>query len=82
MVVMASILIKQRVVQRAVEKRDAALLQSAYILGFALCESAAFLGVVDHFVTGSRYYYFSFALALVGMLKHFPKKDDVRAAIG
>jgi uncharacterized membrane protein len=82
MVVMASILIKQRVVQRTIEKRDAALLQSGYILSFALCESAAILGVVDHFVTGSRYYYFCFVLGLVGMLKHFPKKDNVRAAIG
>ena len=82
MVVLASVLIKQRVVQRAIEKRDAAMLQTGYVLSFALCESAAIWGLVDHFVTGSSYYYFSFALAVLGMLLHFPKKDHVRAAIG
>ena len=80
MVVVASVLIKPRVVQRAIEKRDPAMVQTGYILSFALCESAAILGVVDHFVTGSSYYYFSFALGLLGMLLHFPKKDHVRAA--
>ena len=79
--VIGSILIKQPVVQRAIEKRDAAKLQTGYVLSFALCESAALWGLVDHFVTGSSYYYFSFALALLGMLMHFPKKDHVRAAI-
>jgi F0F1-type ATP synthase membrane subunit c/vacuolar-type H+-ATPase subunit K len=78
--VMGSILIKRRVVQSAIEKRDSAMLQTGYILGFALCESAALWGVIDHFVAGSRYYYFSFVLGLLGMLKHFPKKDHVRAA--
>ena len=80
MVVILSVLIKLRVVQRAIEKRDAAMLQTAYVAGFALCEAAALWGVTDHFVTGSSYYYFSFALGALGMLLHFPKKDHVRAA--
>ena len=80
MLVVGSVLIKQRVVQRAIEKRDSAMLQTGYILSFALCESAAIWGLVDHFVTGANYYYFSFALGMLGMLLHFPKKDHVRAA--
>jgi len=63
------------------EKRDAAMLQSGYILSFVLCESAALCGLLDHFVAASSYAYFSFALGLLGMLLHFPKKDHVRAAI-
>jgi len=82
MVVILSVLIKLRVVQRAIEKRDAAMLQTGYVAAFALCEAAALWGVIDHFVTGSSYYYFSFALGLLGMLVHFPKKEHVRAAIG
>ncbi|MGQ0760876.1 MAG: hypothetical protein ACT4OT_02480 [Acidobacteriota bacterium] len=80
MMVILSVLIKLRIVQRAIEKRDAALLQTGYVAGFALCEAAALWGVIDHFVTGSSYYYFSFALGALGMLLHFPKKDHVRAA--
>ncbi|HEV2903790.1 MAG TPA: hypothetical protein VGW32_02020 [Pyrinomonadaceae bacterium] len=80
MVVILSVLIKLRVVQRAIEKRDAAMVQTGYIVSFALCESAAIWGLVDHIVTGSKYYFLSFLLGLFGMLVHFPKKDHVRAA--
>ena len=80
MLVILSVLIKQRVVQRAIEKRDAAMVQTGYILSFALCESAAIWGLVDHIVTGSKYYFLSFLIGLLGMLLHFPKKDHVRAA--
>ena len=79
-VVILSVLIKQRVVQRAIEKRDAAMLQTGYVLSYALCEAAAIWGLVDHIVTGSKYYFLSFLLGLLGMLFHFPKKDHVRGA--
>ena len=79
--VVLSFLIKQRTVQRAIEKHDVASLQSGYIVSYALCESAALFGLFDHFVTGSKYSYFSFALAVAGMLLHFPKKDHVRSTI-
>ncbi len=77
--VIASLLIKHRQVKQALERRQVSLLQSAYILGFALCEAAALFGLMDHFVTGSNNYRYMFALAVFGMLLHFPKKDHVRA---
>ena len=77
--VIASLLIKQRQLKQAIEKRQVALLQNAYILGFALCEAAALFGLLDHFVTGSNNYRYMFALAVFGMLVHFPKKDHVRS---
>jgi len=78
--VVVSFLIKQRIVRQAIAKRDVGSLRSGYIVGYALCESAALFGLLDHFVTGSNYNYFSFAIAALGMLLHFPKKDHVRAA--
>ena len=80
-VVIVSILFKQRAVNRAIDKRDVVALQSGYITSFALCEAAALFGLLDHFVTGSKYSYFSFAIAALGMLLHFPKKDHVRATL-
>jgi hypothetical protein len=77
--VIASLLIKHRQVKQALENRQVVLLQNAYIIGFALCEAAALFGLLDHFVTGSTNYRFMFALAVLGMLAHFPKKDHVRA---
>lgn len=81
MSVVASLLIKARLVSQAIEKRDPAVLQSGYVLGFALTEAAALFAVVDHFITGSRYYYVGFVAAAIGMLIHFPKKEHVRATI-
>ncbi len=54
---------------------------NAYVISFALCEATGIFGLLDHFVTGSHYYCIAFAVAAVGMLLHFPKKDHVRAAM-
>jgi F0F1-type ATP synthase membrane subunit c/vacuolar-type H+-ATPase subunit K len=77
--VIVSFVVRQKAVKGAIEKRDVASLQSGYITSFALCEAAALFGVLDHFVTGSKYFYISFAIAALGMLLHFPKRDHVRA---
>ena len=78
-VVIVSVLLKQRLVKQAIERREIQSLQSAYIIGMALCESAALFGLLDHFVTGSNISWFSFLFALTGMVLHFPKKDHLRA---
>jgi hypothetical protein len=77
--VIASFLIKHRQVKQALEKQQVPILLSAYIVSFALCEAAGLFGLLDHFVTGSKNYRFMFALAVFGMLVHFPKKDHVRS---
>ena len=78
-VVIVAVVLKNRLVKQAIEKREIQSLQSAYIIGMALCESAALFGLLDHFVTGSNFCWFAFLFATTGMLLHFPKKDDVRA---
>jgi hypothetical protein len=81
-VVIVSVLLKQHLVKQAIEKREIQSLQSAYIIGMALCESAALFGLLDHFVTGSNICWFAFLFAVTGMLLHFPKKDHLRAVAG
>jgi hypothetical protein len=78
-VVILSVLLKHRLVKQAIEKREVQSLQSAHVIGMALCESAALFGLLDHFVTGSKICWFAFLLAATGMLLHFPKKDHLRA---
>jgi hypothetical protein len=77
--VMVSFLLKQQLVQKAINSNDIAALQSAHIVALALCESAALLGMLDRFVTGSTTSWFLFAIAAIGVLLHFPKKDHIRA---
>jgi len=77
--VTTSFVYKQLMVKKAIEKQQLQALMSAYIVSFALCESAALFALMDHFTTGSGYYRFGFTLAAIGMVLHFPKKDHLRA---
>ena len=79
MTVLVSFLLKQQMVQKAVNHKDIAALQSAHIVSLALCESAALFGVLDRFVTASQTSWFLFAISAIGILLHFPKKDYIRA---
>ena len=69
--------IKNRLLARAVEQQQPQLVQQAYILAWALTEVAALLGILDFFLTGSRYYFILFIIAGGGMLLHFPRREDV-----
>lgn len=72
-----SLLLKQRILAQAVTKQRLDLVQVAYVLAFALCEMAALLGLMDHFLNGSRYYYVGFVFAWLGLLLHFPRKQHL-----
>ena len=75
-----SFVVKQSFLTKSVAKQDLKLVLQAYIVALALCESAALFGLLVHFATGSVYHYVGFALAIVGMVLHFPKKKHVADA--
>jgi hypothetical protein len=79
--VIFSLFIKNILARQAIEKQQAALLQNAYVIAFAMSESAGLFALVDHFMTGSPYYYVGFGAAAIGMLLNFPNKDYVRATM-
>jgi len=72
-----SFVLKRSFLAQSVAKQDLALVLKAYIVALALCESAGLFGLLIHFATGSAYFYFAFAVALVGMGLHFPKKQHL-----
>jgi hypothetical protein len=75
-----SFLLKVKLLDKSVAAQRPDLVQSAYVVSFAFCEISALLGLIDHFVTGSGYYYLGFAFAGLGMLLHFPQKKHLLAA--
>ncbi len=79
--VLISFLLKQQLVQKAINNNNIAALQSAHIVVLALCESAALMGVLDRFTTASSTSWFLFAIAALGILLHFPKKNDIRRGV-
>jgi len=79
MTVIGSFLLKQQLTRKAIGNYDAAALQSAHITSLALCEAAALFGLLDRFVTASNTSWLLFAVAIMGILLHFPRKDPLRA---
>jgi F0F1-type ATP synthase membrane subunit c/vacuolar-type H+-ATPase subunit K len=65
---------------RGAERQEPAQVQTGFILALALCEAAALLGVVGLFVTWNDYAYLLFALGALGMILHFPRREQVQAA--
>ena len=75
-----SFLIKAKLLSKAVEQRNLAMVQQAYTVTFAVTEVAALLGLLDFFSTTDRYYYVLFIIAACGMLLHFPRREPVENA--
>ena len=72
-----SFLLKQRILAQAVNEQRIERVQIAHVLAWALCEMSALLGLLDHFLNGSPYYYAVFVFAALGMLLHFPRKQHL-----
>ena len=72
-----SFIIKKFFLAKSVAQQDLKLVQQAYIVALALCESAALFGMLIHFAAGSIYSYIGFVFAVVGMLLHFPRKQHL-----
>jgi hypothetical protein len=78
--VILSFPIKQNLLAKSVEMQSMELVQKGYIMALAVCEAAALLGVLDHFVTGNRYYYLLFIAAAAADLLHFPQRRHLQEA--
>jgi ATP/ADP translocase len=78
--VLASFVVKRKLLERSVEKQDVVLVQKAMVFACALCEVSALLGLLERFVVGNREYYLLFILAAVGDLFHVPRRSQLEAA--
>jgi len=75
--ILISLPLKSRLLSKAAQQQQVSLVQSGYILAWAVTEVAALLGLVDFFVTTDRYYYIFFLIAAFGQLLHFPRREHV-----
>jgi hypothetical protein len=78
--VILSFAAKNKLLERSVENQDLGLVQKALILACAMCEAGALLGLVEFFVLGNRESYLLFALAAIGIVVHFPRRNQLEAA--
>ena len=78
--VIVSFPVKNKLLERSVEKQDPLLVQKAMVVALALCEVSALLGLLEHFTVGNREYYLLFVLAAGGIALHFPRRSHLEAA--
>lgn len=75
-----SFIMKRRSYQQAIEKQEIAYVQTGLILACALCEAISLLGMVLAFAFSYQYFFVWFALGILGIILHFPRREDVVAA--
>lgn len=75
-----SFVMKNRSYQQAVAEQNIALVQTGLIIACAFCEAISLLGLVLAFAFSYQYFFAWIALGIVGILLHFPRRDDVIAA--
>jgi hypothetical protein len=75
-----SAVFKQKFLAQAVVRQEPRLVQTAYVVAYALCEACALLGLVDLATTGNRFYYVLLMVGGIGILFHFPRLAHLRAA--
>ncbi len=78
--VAVSFIIKNGLLAQAVSRQRIDSVQVAYIVAFALCESAALMGLVATFITAEAYSFLLFVIGAVGLLLHMPRRDHLLAA--
>jgi hypothetical protein len=75
-----SFIMKKRSYGQAVEKQEIAYVQTGLILACAFCEAISLLGMVLAFAFSYQYFFAWFALGILGIILHFPRRDDVVSA--
>jgi len=75
-----SFVLKIKILQKSIETQRLELVQTAYVLAFALCEMSAILGLMSHYLTGSKDYYIGLGFGLFGIFLHVPRQKYLLAA--
>ena len=75
-----SFVLKRKFINQAISEQKTALVQTATIIGCALCEATSLFGLVLAFAANYQYFFLWFALGILGIILHFPKRDDFIAA--
>jgi hypothetical protein len=75
-----SFVLSRKNLNQAVAAQSIGLVQTAMIIGCALCESISLFGVVLAFAYSYQYFFLWFALGILGTILHFPRRDNLIAA--
>ena len=75
-----SFLLKKKFLDQAIAQQSMGGVQTAMIICCALCESISLFGFLLVFIEGYQYFFLWFALAILGFILHFPRRENLIAA--
>jgi hypothetical protein len=75
-----SFVLRNQHMRRAVIDQNTGCVQTGLVLGCALSEISSLLGLVLAFVFDYPYFFLWIALGILGVLFHFPRRDNLAAA--
>ena len=75
-----SFVFKSKFLKQSIDEQNTGLVQTAMIVACALCEATTLLGLVLVFVFTYQYFFLWFALGILGIILHFPKRENLIAA--
>jgi hypothetical protein len=71
---------KKKLLEQAAEKQEVRLVNTGYVIAFALSETVAIFGMLMYLLTPGRDYYVLFILSVLFMFVHFPRRQHLLAA--
>jgi F0F1-type ATP synthase membrane subunit c/vacuolar-type H+-ATPase subunit K len=78
--VLLSFAFRRRLNERAVAEQKPDQVQTGLIIALALCEASSLFGLALAFAFDYQYFFLWFVLGILGMVFHFPKRDELHAA--
>lgn len=75
-----SFVLRNQHMRRAIADQDTSCVQTGLVLGCALSEISSILGLILAFAFDYQYFFLWIALGLIGILFHFPRRENLLAA--
>ncbi|MDQ6787324.1 MAG: hypothetical protein M3033_11005 [Acidobacteriota bacterium] len=75
-----SFVLRKKFINQAINQQKPALVQTALIVGCALCEATTLLGLILAFAFNYSYFFLWFALGILGTVLHYPRAENISAA--
>ena len=72
-----SIVLRRRFLNQAISEQKVEFVLTAIIIGCSLCEAISLFGFVLVFILNYQYFFLWFALGILGMILHFPRRDNL-----
>lgn len=75
-----SFVIKSRFLRLAIENRSVQAVNTAQIVAYALSEAITLFGLLTAFAFNFRFFFLFFALGILALVLHFPRRENFNAA--